>query len=311
MTSPRRQRAGGPGPASRPPRTASTARDQRCRGPKVAYGAAAAPAVVERAGAGRVPARPARCGGSAPWAAARRASAGVSRWPVGRPGSATAGRPASSSSPAGRAGPARRRCPRRAARPGPARRSSSPRPRRPRASSYWRSTLSARTTTGRRPASSKPPRREGQPRRVGGGLRRRPPGPGRSPARPPGRPADGGASRAAQLDRGDRGGAVAEVDHQRVGGGAQQVRRSAAAIQLSTRRSRFGLVVPRVIAPSGRVRPRSATVTDAATRCTLCWAAWASGRTTSRSTLTWCGRVAHQATQSAMSSATSGSATPA
>ncbi len=46
------------------------------------------------------------------------------------------------------------------------------------------------------------------------------------------------------------------------------------------------------------------------TRCTLCWAAWASGLTTSRSMSTCGGRVTHQATQSAMSSAVSGASTP-
>ena len=46
-------------------------------------------------------------------------------------------------------------------------------------------------------------------------------------------------------------------------------------------------------------------------RCTLCWAAWASGFTTSRSMSTCGGRVTHQTTQSAMSSAVSGASTPA
>ena len=50
-----------------------------------------------------------------------------------------------------------------------------------------------------------------------------------------------------------------------------------------------------------RLDPRGAT---------LCWAAWASGRTTIRSMFTWCGRVTAQPMQSAMSSATSGSRTP-
>jgi hypothetical protein len=50
---------------------------------------------------------------------------------------------------------------------------------------------------------------------------------------------------------------------------------------------------------------------DQLSRATLCWAAWARGRTTSRSTLTWCGRVTVHAMQSATSSATSGSRTPA
>ena len=70
--------------------------------------------------------------------------------------------------------------------------------------------------------------------------------------------------------------------------------------------NRFGFVVPRVGAPTGfkKHRPQE-------TRCTLCCAAWASGRTTRRSMLTWCGLVAHQATQSAMSSAVSGFGTPA
>ena len=45
-------------------------------------------------------------------------------------------------------------------------------------------------------------------------------------------------------------------------------------------------------------------------RSTLCWAAWASGLTTSRSMSTCGGRVTHQATQSAMSSAVSGASTP-
>ncbi len=55
-----------------------------------------------------------------------------------------------------------------------------------------------------------------------------------------------------QLDRGHRGGAVAEVDHQRIGGVPQRGP-AYAAIQLSTRRSRLGLVVPRVMSPCGRV----------------------------------------------------------
>ena len=47
------------------------------------------------------------------------------------------------------------------------------------------------------------------------------------------------------------------------------------------------------------------------TRCTLCWAACARGRTTSSSMFTWAGSDATQRTVSAMSSATSGSGTPA
>ena len=45
-------------------------------------------------------------------------------------------------------------------------------------------------------------------------------------------------------------------------------------------------------------------------RCTLCWAAWARGRTTISSMSTCAGSEATQRTASAMSSATSGSATP-
>ena len=46
-------------------------------------------------------------------------------------------------------------------------------------------------------------------------------------------------------------------------------------------------------------------------RCTLCWAAWARGRITMRSTLKCAGLVTAQVTASATSSAVSGSATPA
>ena len=56
---------------------------------------------------------------------------------------------------------------------------------------------------------------------------------------------------------------------------------------------------------------RDASKASQVSRCTLCWAAWARGRSTMRSTLTCEGRVTAQATASATSSAVSGSATPA
>ena len=146
-------------PASRPPapRAASAAAGRRSR-------TAPRPARRRRArGAGRAPAHRARCGGSAPSAAARRRSAGG-------PGSASRAARVSVRGPAGveqqprrRAGPARRRCPRPAHRRGRARRSSSAQAAATAPSSYWRSTLNARTSTGRSPASSNPPRRERQP----------------------------------------------------------------------------------------------------------------------------------------------------
>ena len=67
--------------------------------------------------------------------------------------------------------------------------------------------------------------------------------------------------------------------------------------------------------PSSRLPRRRASAGGAAaeayfSRCTLCCAAWARGRTTSSSMFTWAGSEATQRTISAMSSATSGSATP-
>ena len=61
--------------------------------------------------------------------------------------------------------------------------------------------------------------------------------------------------------------------------------------------------------PVAACSPRRAQ--SSKTRCTLCCAAWARGRITSSSMFTCDGRVTTQAIASAMSSATSGSATPA
>ena len=291
-----------PAPAAGAAQPATVA-SQRCRGPNGRRPTASqAPSQGAQQLVDRL--RRARCGGSAPWAAARRTSPDGPDRTAGPTGSASAGRPRRPA-PRWRAGPARRRCPRPAP-PAPVAGHRAP----------GRGDLALvvlpqhverphhhRAQAGQLEAAAA----ELQPRRVGGRLRRRPPVPDRSPDRPPRRPArTAAASRRAQLDRGDRRRAVAEVDHQRVARAPRSSSPHRYAIQLSTRRSRLGLVVPRVTAPTGFTRRQLR-----ASRCTLCWAAWASGRTTSRSMLTCCGRVAHQAMQSAMSSATSGSATPA
>ena len=167
-------------------------------------------------------------------------------------------------SPAGRA---RRRCRRRAGRPGASRAGRRPTPSATSASSYCRSTLNARTTTGRRPpgsGTSNPPSREAQPG-ARERLRRRARAPGRSRCRRPRRPARTRAQPLVQLEGGHRGGAVAEVDDD--GGSTAARSRQPAARPASgrTRRSRFGLVVPRVTGRTpaasachtGRCMPRS------------------------------------------------------
>ena len=195
----------------------------------------------------------ARCGGSAPSAAARpgrwagpvsetraakvmrQRAAGVQRDPAGPPAQLVAGaldQQAAGRQPAAHLGPGAAAA----------------------ASSYCRSTLSARTSTGRRPASSKPPWAKLQPRRVGVRRRRRRPGPGRSPGRAPARP--GARRRAARpappwspgwrRSRGRR-----PAGRPRRAAGADWV----PVIHRSTRRSRFGPVVPRVGRPSARARP--------------------------------------------------------
>src|SRR5262249_9991268 len=87
-------------------------------------------------------------------------------------------------------------------------------------------------------------------------------------------------------------------------------------------RGRPGLARRRPAGPGGLGGPRAGLCrrsgarvirggTSHCSRYTLCWAAWARGRITSRSTLTWEGRVIVQVTTSAMSSAVRGSLTPA
>ena len=115
-------------------------------------------------------------------------------------------------------------------------------------------TLAARTITGRRPASSKPPRSKRQ-RRAGRAAAPRPPGPDRSRGPAPARPDALGRSRASSSIAVTGLCAVAEVDHERIGRLAAAAAPAVAAIQLSIRRSRFGLVVPRVGIPSARARP--------------------------------------------------------
>ena len=138
-------------------------------------------------------------------------------------------------------------------------------------------------------------RRRGQAqRRLAGAVRRLRPG---HPPRPGGHlaPAQPRAHHRARRDR--RRAAGLRRRRRRRG------RRSASASPSSANRP-----------PSARSGVRGARSSLLAlrqsSRWTLCWAACARGRTTSRSTFTWCGRVSVQAMQSATSSATSGSRTP-
>ncbi len=114
---------------------------------------------------------------------------------------------------------------------------------------------------------------------------------------------DGSRQPPAKLDRGDRRRAVPQIDHQ---GHGRRRQKSPASVR------------DEVVHPPQPVRVGRAPGDRAdrfhlaySSRCTLCWAACAIGRITSRSMLTCCGRVAANAITSAMSSATSGSFTPA
>ena len=161
----------------------------------------------------------ARCGGSAPWAAARRGRRAGAR-------SATrAARVRVSGPSASRATQAERRphssqVPSTSRPPGASAAHMVSQARAADSSSYWRSTLNARTRTGRSPASSKPPSAEVQPRRVPVGGHRG--DPLRVDLQPddlqPGHPR---RQPLGQLHRGDGRGAVAEVDDERLGGVAQ------------------------------------------------------------------------------------------
>ena len=208
-SSPSRQREGPSSTGHPASRIAPAVAMNRCRMPYAACGACRA-----HAASSSVSSRCTPSPGTLRWISALAAARPPLRalQPAQPPAQRQApGRPRSRP-PRSPAGPARRTCRRRAGRRAPAGHG-----RRPGVghlgSSYWRSTLNARTTTGRAPpgsGTSNPRRRTAAPAARAGG--RPPPAPGRSrchhldvgphPPQP-----------VVQLERRDRGGAVAEVDH--------------------------------------------------------------------------------------------------
>ncbi len=196
----------------------------------------------------------ARCGGSAPSAAARRASPGCPAWTAGRRASATAARRASSSTQdASR--PSSSQVPSTSTPPGASAAGIVAQAGVDLALVVLPQHVERPHHRRAQPGQLEPAARERQPGRVGG--RRGGGDPGRVDLRRrrPGRPAGPAASRARSSTAVT---GVAPYPRSTTSGSAASPaagRRRCTAIQLSTRRSRLGLVVPRVTTPRGRSAP--------------------------------------------------------